>query len=704
MEFEIIKAPNTVVVDLTAQEQQASTNAAALANARRMAASISATATAASAAAADADAAASSTSSTAAAATSFAVAEVAPVSTSASAANAALVAAADAAPVAAGRMCVDRCRVTDPNCGDANCHGTRVSSQATAAATYREVEAEMAAAEAKAAAVASAAPSSNLVQVQKEVFLWNKKTKVNESIGYSTVACFIVTGTKVKEISVSRLRPGGKISVEDTVSNLFLTIMNKLSAENADSLFDEILALHVDTPADCKTIAKLAFNAALHHKKFQDLFARIFIEIGRQTQTPPYPWKACEPSSGKGANFFQLILENCQSTFDSRKNADADEKKILSLCTFIGHLYNESKVDAFIIPYLNALLKDFNSELDIKSFHAMLTICGKQLHTSFYGKILVPKYRGYMYQYQLDEKYRMKQVGLACKNMVELIDDGWVPRGAAATLEFQQRTVNRQDARDAIIAEEERVRQRLLEGGTPLTDADLRASNRALEEFRRNRASGSPGSTGSSGFLTRNSPTLAVGGGGSPLAGGGGGGGRSSTFTSSPLARSRSPTFTSSPLASSLSPTFGAGDIPSLQLGHDDGGLLELFPEHECTEGCSRCRLSPSQPLFMRSSGIGGGGSAAAAAIPAWCSSLSGGASPTSRTSGGSYRGGALGGGGGDWEEQRAYEAAIEASLQPPAPLPPKAAAECEGCDYEGCPYCFAPDNGETYDPNPLGF
>ena len=680
LEFEIKKASNTVEVDLTAQKLRDTATAAALVNARKVAASAASASSAAAASSASADATAAAASSSSASADASAAAASAAAASSAAASSAAASSAAAAASASsaaasassaaasvAGSMCEDKCRVNEPNCGLENCRGAGMSQQAKAAAADKAAQVAMDAR--NAVTLAPTVPSSKLVQVQKEMFEWDRKKKVNVPTGYRTVACFIITGTDVKEISVSRLKSGG-IRTEDTTSNLFLTIMNKLSAENADSLFVDILALPVDTPADCETIAKVAFNKALDDKKFQDLSARIIVEIGRQTQMAPYPWKACEPISGKGANFFQFILENCQRTFDSRgiEIEDKDEKKlhekkILSLCTFIGHLYNVSRVEAFIIPYLNALLIDSDSELDIKSFHAMLTICGKQLHSSFYGKILIPKYRGYMDQ--LYAKYKSTVVGLGCKNMAELIDGGWVLRGAASTLEFQSRTLSRNDAAAEITAEQERARQKLLEGATPLTDAEYRASQRALRVYQLNRSSGSPGSTSSSGFLTRNSP----------LAGGGG----------------RSPTFTSSPLAGGRSPAFGAGNIPSLQLGPDDGGVLEqpFFPEHECSEDCSNCRHSPQQPLFMRSPRIGGGGSAAAE--PSWCSSLGGGG----------------GGGGGCWSEQRDIEAAVKASLQSPAPLPSKAAAaECEGCDNEGCHYCFAPDNGfddgEQY--NPLGF
>ena len=170
------------------------------------------------------------------------------------------------------------------------------------------------------------------------------------------------------------------------------------------------------------------------------------------------------------------------------------KKRVMSNISFIGQLYivppmeypnpsgkggmlsTGSMVKTSIIRYCCSRLlhngkTDLVEEEDIECLSRLLTLCGNKLEqeelndTSKDAKQLVPVYMSLLSALSKDASGRLcSRVRFIAQGIVDMQKEGWKLRGAAATIEFQQRSVTKQEAREAVMNEENAHRQRLLEG------------------------------------------------------------------------------------------------------------------------------------------------------------------------------------------------------------------------------------------------
>jgi hypothetical protein len=370
----------------------------------------------------------------------------------------------------------------------------------------------------------------------------------------------------------------------------FMSTLNKLSAENFDALKKELIGYNVVSHSMFEAVVQVVFDKALDDVKFQDLYAKLCLELGQKAQdhwglkylkvaylsenqapsgagwyyttaagdkpagTPleeyegwTGPWEVdasdaagtTEQSKAmanglKKVNFKRTIMDMCEREFkdkaeyDKLDRAEAEDvarhargeisaeeleaerhqrtfarsrakKRVMSNISFIGQLYivdpiqyrdaagvlhsTGSMVRTSIIRFccsrlLHSGKTEEVEEEDVECLCRLLSLCGKKLEEEEKAgsgpdaKLLVPVYMDLLTQ--LGESKRLgSRVRFLAKNIVEMRREGWKLRGAAATIEFQQRSVTKQEAREAVMSEENAHRQRLLEGSREIGRAHV---------------------------------------------------------------------------------------------------------------------------------------------------------------------------------------------------------------------------------------
>jgi len=63
-----------------------------------------------------------------------------------------------------------------------------------------------------------------------------------------------------------------------------MSTLNKLSAENYDQLKEELLRYRVESHEMLKTVVRVVFDKALSDVKFQDIYAKLCLELGKKAK------------------------------------------------------------------------------------------------------------------------------------------------------------------------------------------------------------------------------------------------------------------------------------------------------------------------------------------------------------------------------------------------------------------------------------
>ena len=347
-----------------------------------------------------------------------------------------------------------------------------------------------------------------------------------------------------------------RIAKDDPITKakeFFMVMLNKLAAENYDDLCIGMFKYPIISHEMLDTIISLVFEKALNDPKYQDIYARLIIDLGciaseiwsqnylkisyfsgpsalagdgfyfdvsGETEIKDMKWDgpfSTEAISKNAAldaiNFKSLINAQCQKEFekivclsaeDSEENKKKKERFNNSMCLVAQIFYADETLGIdFINAYIDRLLNsgDFKTMSDIqtKSLCSLLRICGQKIDTI--EKSLMDSLMNIL-QYLSKDKPRLTSF-VRCYAM-DIIDMRTAEWKDSRSIERSARTLTKAAARDAIIAEEKAARAKLLTSGAVAGGAFNSAS----------RGGGSSGSYNAS-----------RGGGGSYNASRGGGGG-----------------------------------------------------------------------------------------------------------------------------------------------------------------------------------
>jgi len=304
-----------------------------------------------------------------------------------------------------------------------------------------------------------------------------------------------------------------RLSKDDPITKakeFFMGMLNKLAAENYDELCVGMFKYPIISHEMLDTIISLVFEKALNDPKYQDIYARLTIDLGciaseiwsqnylkisyfagpsapagdgfyfdvsGETEIKDMKWDgpfATEAISKKSAldaiNFKSLINAQCQSEFekiiclsaeDSEENKKKKERFNNSMC-LVAHIFyaDETLSIDFINVYIDRLLNggDFKTMSDIqtKALCSLLRICGQKIDTI--EKSLMDSLMNIL-QYLSKDKPRLTSF-VRCYAM-DIIDMRTAEWKDPRSIERSARTLTKAAARDAIIAEEKEARAKL---------------------------------------------------------------------------------------------------------------------------------------------------------------------------------------------------------------------------------------------------
>ena len=180
-----------------------------------------------------------------------------------------------------------------------------------------------------------------------------------------------------------------------------LLILNKLSLTKFDKLSDDFINCGIGRDVDCLTGAVgLIVNKAQEEQHFSSMYAGLCLKMSKT------PMEGIDEGSKKGKKFKKILLERCQSEFETdaatkveeatQGITDAEEieyhtnlikKHYLGHMRFIGELYNGDLISIKIMLFcLLSLLKgesdDASGDVDeekIECFAKLMTVIGSSL-------------------------------------------------------------------------------------------------------------------------------------------------------------------------------------------------------------------------------------------------------------------------------------------------------------------------------------
>lgn len=179
-----------------------------------------------------------------------------------------------------------------------------------------------------------------------------------------------------------------------------LLILNKLSLTKFDKLSDDFINCGISRDIDCLTGAVgLIVTKAQEEQHFSSMYAGLCLKMSKT------PMEGIDEGSKKGKKFKKILLERCQSEFETdaatkvkeatKDITDADEieyhtnlikKHYLGHMRFIGELYNGDlisiKIMLFCLPTLLKGESDDSGDVDeekIECFAKLMTVIGSSL-------------------------------------------------------------------------------------------------------------------------------------------------------------------------------------------------------------------------------------------------------------------------------------------------------------------------------------
>ena len=113
-----------------------------------------------------------------------------------------------------------------------------------------------------------------------------------------------------------------KLSDKEQTKRAIQEILNKLVAENADVLTQELLGLDYHEDQELyDALAESVFNKAVQEPLFVNVYAQLCVELNNNLKMPDW-----EDENHKKLTFKRLLVRRCQNVFDNRSGADPEDK------------------------------------------------------------------------------------------------------------------------------------------------------------------------------------------------------------------------------------------------------------------------------------------------------------------------------------------------------------------------------------------
>jgi hypothetical protein len=174
---------------------------------------------------------------------------------------------------------------------------------------------------------------------------------------------------------------------DERINRKACAILNKLTVEKFDSLFEQLVACGIKKPQHLEMLMSEVFNKATTQHHFVAMYANLCVRLEQDTRI--YTFK----ESGRHKSFRSLLLNQCQVSFekllepDVGKEADVDEEyrlrrkqQALGNIKLIGQLLVHGIVTSkLLVECSEALLRSHSTCAEaLESLAALISVAGKQ--------------------------------------------------------------------------------------------------------------------------------------------------------------------------------------------------------------------------------------------------------------------------------------------------------------------------------------
>jgi len=249
--------------------------------------------------------------------------------------------------------------------------------------------------------------------------------------------------------SAQRERASSIISDDSSVERAARSILNKLTIEKFDSLYEQLATCGVSTPEHIKILMREVFEKATVQHHFIAMYADLCVRLEKDPRLAPALGAAGEPTS-----FRHLLLHQCQVAFEQLLEPRAEEANEGDLCPeakeeqealrkrralgnvkFVGQLMVRGMLSSrLLVACSDALLRGQTTCPEaLESLAALLTVAGKK----FDGR------SDWQYSDRLDsifarireltkDKMVSARVRFLLRDLLELREAGWPEQGRPA--------------------------------------------------------------------------------------------------------------------------------------------------------------------------------------------------------------------------------------------------------------------------------
>eukprot|EP01116_Phalansterium_solitarium_P018026 TRINITY_DN4612_c0_g1_i2.p1 TRINITY_DN4612_c0_g1~~TRINITY_DN4612_c0_g1_i2.p1 ORF type:complete len:1839 (+),score=606.15 TRINITY_DN4612_c0_g1_i2:180-5696(+) len=214
-------------------------------------------------------------------------------------------------------------------------------------------------------------------------------------------------------------------------------ILNKLTIEKFDSLFDKLLNVGIRDIDILKGVIGQVFDKATTEPHFSTMYAVLCERLS--LQCPEFP-----DEKGEKQSFRRILLNRCQEEFEGRssiqipEDIDPSEREDLEIknkrrhlgnIRFIGELYKRNQLPEKVMHHcILSLLKLENpDEESMEALCKLVTTIGQKLETTTKLKETVNKY--FQDLLALSENQELtSRIRFMIKDLIDLRANNWVPR------------------------------------------------------------------------------------------------------------------------------------------------------------------------------------------------------------------------------------------------------------------------------------
>ncbi|KAJ7568258.1 hypothetical protein O6H91_01G025400 [Diphasiastrum complanatum] len=230
----------------------------------------------------------------------------------------------------------------------------------------------------------------------------------------------------------------GKVSDEETAKQRQIkAILNKLTPQNFDKLFEQVKEVHIESAATLTGVISQIFDKALLEPTFCEMYAKFCVQLSKEL--PEFN------EDGEKVTFKRVLLNKCQEEFErgEREQEEAmrftpeesEEKRLkarrqmLGNIRFIGELYKKSMLTERIMhECIKKLLGGYQNpdEEDVEALCKLMATIGRIIDHAK-AKQHIDAYFDRMNELASNEKLSSR-LRFMLKDVIDLRRNGWQER------------------------------------------------------------------------------------------------------------------------------------------------------------------------------------------------------------------------------------------------------------------------------------